>query len=1504
MKKEAGIILKNDNEKTSKGSLQKSFTILPPIDSATPIVSMREKQAQIAKLYLQQARTYTEKKQFEKAIAACQKALGKDAKLAEAYKIWGNALQRLGQEAEAIGCYTKALEIKPDLAEIYANVGSLFAKQQKWTEAIEYFETSLVYNPKLAGAYRNLAKIWEELDNTERAWTCLFKAIELEPELISPQRYFEFANELLQQQETEKAIALLRYAIEVDENFQAAYLRLTEVLKRLGRSEEAKFYYQKSLAVKERLQRSQNREQSSKLITRFLGSVKSKSAATLQRGSLVKDTPAIIASQERSRSSEQLLPSPKQKQPAIVETNLAFQQPLPDSLRRDLAKGETYLKAQKWQTAIVHYQELIRANPNLGLAYQNLARAYRQIGRKAEAFEAYYCFCCLEPELVSGQKHLALGNLLLKKKYIERAIACYKRAIKNQPKLLEAYLNLGKVLVARQDYQEAFCCYQKLLEANQNNAAVYFLLGQISAKLENWDSVVNYFRHAIKLKPDYWEAYHGLGDAHLKQENVKEAILAFKKAVAINPQDFWSYQNLGDLYIKVEDWSSAVDAYRSAIAIKNDFMWSHYNLGEAYGKLFEWTEAIAAYQKAIALKEDFAEAHAHLADALVREEKWTEAIEYYETAIKLDPGIDITVYRNLKEAQDRQQRPSFELEAISSTSDRWPYESIQNSQPPKTLPDGSPWPKISIVTPSYNQGEFIEETILSVINQNYPNLEYILIDGGSRDDTMAIVARYRQHFSYVVSETDKGQSNAINKGFAVATGEILTWLNSDDRLAPGALYAVALGFYTSGADAVAGLCQIYRDGVEIEQHLTSCPDGVISLTDILDLENCWLQGQFFYQPEVMFTREIWVKAGGRVDESLYYSMDYEMWARFATEEATIKVIAHPVAQYRMHEKQKTSFIEQYRPELLKVRESLAQKFQVAPDWTPPTTQRRSLKIAVLNDTGDLGGAGIAQQRINQALMLAGHQVFAVAGTVDWSLTPVDCTAAEVTAVIDRLNPDLLILGNIHNFKYPLEILERLSDRYITVFVMHDQWLLTGRCGYTRNCENYNRLCDALCPTWEQYPSLVPEKITDAFTRKQSLLSENDNLKVLCDSKWLSDWSRYAYLNQTSWQNYLDAETKFQHLYYGLDLETFRPHDKIEARSRLGLPVDRFIILTGSQSLADERKGFKYLLEALKIADLADVLLLCFGHDFEIPTSSNIKSIGYLEEPALLSYYYSAADLFVSPALEEAFGQTFIEAAACGTPAVGFGVGGIKEAISDRISGIIVREKSPEALAETILELYSDRQRLELLGHFAPLQIANQFSLAASYHSIINAFNHNGILSALGMSPVSKFVPQEVPAVKFIPIKGHSEPDSTSGVMATSQLPQARTIIMDDLVRGSGWFSAEKVNGVWMRWMSKLGTVVIEPLDLSSQLQIRIAIVEAVDLRLANQIEVTINGNPIQTQIDSEGEGFVCWGDFSAELLNTGMTFLVSIEVPTVKQLSVDDSRQGSFLVRSLLVKAC
>jgi glycosyltransferase involved in cell wall biosynthesis len=133
----------------------------------------------------------------------------------------------------------------------------------------------------------------------------------------------------------------------------------------------------------------------------------------------------------------------------------------------------------------------------------------------------------------------------------------------------------------------------------------------------------------------------------------------------------------------------------------------------------------------------------------------------------------------------------------------WPWTE-SSPQLPDKMPDGSEWPKISIVTPNYNYGQFIEETIRSVLLQGYPNLEYIVLDGNSTDDSVEIIKKYEPWLAYWVSEKDKGQANAINKGLEKATGHIAAYLNSDDTYLPSAFQHIAKIFYSKKCDILVG----------------------------------------------------------------------------------------------------------------------------------------------------------------------------------------------------------------------------------------------------------------------------------------------------------------------------------------------------------------------------------------------------------------------------------------------------------------------------------------------------------------------------------------------------------------------------------------------------------------------------------------------------------------------------------------------------------------------------
>lgn len=206
-------------------------------------------------------------------------------------------------------------------------------------------------------------------------------------------------------------------------------------------------------------------------------------------------------------------------------------------------------------------------------------------------------------------------------------------------------------------------------------------------------------------------------------------------------------------------------------------------------------------------------------------------------------------------------------------------------------------PKISIVTPSYNQGQYIEETIQSVLDQNYENLEYIIIDGGSTDNTTEIIKKYDKYIKFWVSEPDEGQSHAINKGIAHCKGEIFNWLNSDDVLVPDSLDLIASEFEKDDVDIVSG-----KEYFQFEDGREDQKAGTLIYPS---LEETIYKG-VIYQPSTFWKLEA-LKPFLPVKTNLHYLMDADLWMRYLLSKGQHKVkkIDSFLVKFRIHEQSKT-----------------------------------------------------------------------------------------------------------------------------------------------------------------------------------------------------------------------------------------------------------------------------------------------------------------------------------------------------------------------------------------------------------------------------------------------------------------------------------------------------------------------------------------------------------------------------------------------------------------------
>lgn len=208
-------------------------------------------------------------------------------------------------------------------------------------------------------------------------------------------------------------------------------------------------------------------------------------------------------------------------------------------------------------------------------------------------------------------------------------------------------------------------------------------------------------------------------------------------------------------------------------------------------------------------------------------------------------------------------------------------------------------PLVSIITPSFNQGKFLKQTIQSITNQDYQNIEYIIIDGGSTDNSVDIIRKHRNKISYWVSEPDRGQAHAINKGLSIANGEIVGWLNADDLLLPKTVSLIIQAFRENPhVDVVYGhLDRIDENGKLI--HTPTLPKDKVEFSRQLIVGECIVN-----QPG-SFWRKQMIEKVGYLDESLHYGLDYDYWIRIAIAGGAFKKIPNTVAQFRISKDSKT-----------------------------------------------------------------------------------------------------------------------------------------------------------------------------------------------------------------------------------------------------------------------------------------------------------------------------------------------------------------------------------------------------------------------------------------------------------------------------------------------------------------------------------------------------------------------------------------------------------------------
>ena len=635
--------------------------------------------------------------------------------------------------------------------------------------------------------------------------------------------------------------------------------------------------------------------------------------------------------------------------------------------------GEAYSRLGKNEDAVTCFCKAIDLEPTFPWSYSSLVDIYINDENWLEAkhFISRGLFFCSDNTSLVIRKIKVLElteDVEIAEEYAleEFEIGCQE---------IDVILELNRIFLKHEKIEKSKDLLSSYLTEECENPHLFIELAKLEQKQGHFDKAESLSKKAIEASSeqsaialeaalvlsDSWKLAASksvLGKACKKYPNNLELLEAFTR---ISSQ---ALLHSGKAHIVLSDLSEILENYQRLLSAEWDCGDLHFQIADLLDRAEDVHRACHIYEKAvidsynsanqIALaKKVIGEFSAGLnLDGLSEEQlshvlmiwgghhasgqRLMHSLGCYRLALKINPANYAAafnlgnVYLELKEIHGAIEcydllyrvydRDTSQMLWFRKDGCAWPQRSFKLADTfEKLKPLGIKWPKISITIPSFNQVAYVEETLLSVIHQEYPNLEIIVYDAVSTDGTQKILRQYEEHMTVLVIEPDKGQSNAINKGLQRATGDLLYWLNTDDMMAPGTLFMAALTYIKTKCDLVVGLCISHKSN---QMNLINRPavrQHDFTVEGMADLFKLWYKGHFFYQPEVFFSRQIWEKSGGAINEDLYYTMDYDMWLRFARHGAKVEVIGWPFALFRQHPQQKTASFSECMREQFAVR---------------------------------------------------------------------------------------------------------------------------------------------------------------------------------------------------------------------------------------------------------------------------------------------------------------------------------------------------------------------------------------------------------------------------------------------------------------------------------------------------------------------------------------------------------------------------------------------------------
>ena len=514
-----------------------------------------------AQVYLQKALEHSEKQEWEHSALACKQAVQIMPNMAEAYKIWGNALQRMGKTGEAMSCYAKAVEVEPNLAEVYAGIANIYTQQEKWQQAVKHYQKAIIIRPS-ATIYRSLAEVWQQLGNLDKAELNLHRARELET--VSQAASSDLDDEaLFDSKPSVETYCLLAEKLEQQNQWKQAalYYRKALDLSDLGTTQPAlpaavkpKLSQPKPLFAEKRGLARQSVARQSVVGVRaanpFVPIVAIAEGAevlsvegTVEGGGLpheqlfqdALDGDAVSPVLRREtrpqgtgepfrgsdRWSKQLKHDSQETKTNTSTTQLdkaieryykqSKLQPNSPKVHTDL--GNLYGRKRKWQYAIACYRKAIDLNPQYSKAHLNLARTLFKIGKQQEFIREMQWALALEPKIGTAIDHFYLGNALADKGQLQQALGFYYKAIILNPLFSQSYYRLSEILSNQGKHKEAIDFLKLEISSNPDNAESYFCLGQQLELVDNWDGAVKIYSRLLQIEPQYPGASQKLNHA-------------------------------------------------------------------------------------------------------------------------------------------------------------------------------------------------------------------------------------------------------------------------------------------------------------------------------------------------------------------------------------------------------------------------------------------------------------------------------------------------------------------------------------------------------------------------------------------------------------------------------------------------------------------------------------------------------------------------------------------------------------------------------------------------------------------------------------------------------------------------------------------------------------------------------------------------------------------------------------------------------------------------------